>query len=75
MDTEKIQHLASNHYHNRKSDHKESSSTKHVVKVCVLEMTYQAAIIDEEKDEYQNVRVDLAREYRPQLALIMQPQP
>ena len=56
MNAEGLQHLASDHDHNREGDHGKSAPTEEIIKSRVLEMTDKSAIIDEQKYEHQDDR-------------------
>ena len=58
MDAERLQHYTSDHDHYCDGDHREGPPTKHVIEARVLQMTYQAAVIDEQQYEYQDDRGD-----------------
>ncbi len=63
MDAERLQHYTSDHDHYCEGDHGESSPTEHVIKSRVLQITDEAAIIDEQKYEYQDDRQQDAVQY------------
>jgi hypothetical protein len=46
MDAKQIQHLTTEHDSNSHRDHSESAPTEEIIKSCVLEIAYKAAIID-----------------------------
>ncbi len=56
MNAEEIQELTTEHDYDRGRDHCERTPTEHVIQSCVLEMSDETAIIDEQKYEYQNDR-------------------